>query len=193
MKADAATTQIVAPRDGIIRRSYYYELTENEILSPDMGVCLISDQQVMYLNVENKDNQLAYGSTVTVKYKDKNQVSHLVEGKVVTAGAMSLSASMYEGKVLVKLSQEDFAAMAEAEEERYASVYSFQVTAEVRVMEDVLLVPKEAVTVIGKNCYVKVKLETGEIQYRSFLAGGADGDNYWAMEGLTEGMELCLD
>ena len=60
-------------------------------------------------------------------------------------------------------------------------------------MEDVLLVPKEAVTVIGKNCYVKVKLETGEIQYRSFLAGGADGDNYWAMEGLTEGMELCLD
>lgn len=193
MKADAATTQIVAPRDGIIRRSYYYELTENEILSPDMGVCLISDQQVMYLNVENKDNQLAYGSTVTVKYKDKNQVSHLVEGKVVTAGAMSLSASMYEGKVLVKLSQEDFAAMAEAEEERYASVYSFQVTAEVRVMEDVLLVPKEAVAVIGKNCYVKVKLETGEIQYRSFLAGGADGDNYWAMEGLTEGMELCLD
>ena len=27
MKADAATTQIVAPRDGIIRRSYYHALT----------------------------------------------------------------------------------------------------------------------------------------------------------------------
>lgn len=193
MKADAATTQIVAPRDGIIRQSYFYELEENAILSPDMRVCQISDQQVMYLNVENGDNQLAYGSTVTVKYSDKNKVSHLVEGKVVTAGAMSLPASLYGGKVLVKLPQEDFAAMAEVEEARFASSYSFQVTAEVRVMEDVLLVPKEAVTMIGKNCYVKVKLETGEIQYRSFLSGGADGKNYWAMEGLTEGMELCLD
>ncbi len=197
MKADAATTQIVAPRDGIIRHSYFYTLNENAILSPDTPVCRISDQQVMYLNVENKDNQLAYGNTVTVKYSDNNQISHLVEGKVVTAGEMSLPANLYGGKVWVKLSQEDFAAMAAVEEGGGTLVYSyystFKVTAEVRVMEDVLLVPKKAVTVIGKNFYVKVKLETGEIQYRSFLAGGSDGDNYWAMEGLTEGMELCLD
>lgn len=195
MKADAATTQIVAPRDGIVRSIRYYE--ENSLIWPGDWLYYIADQKVMFLRVTNTDDQLAYGNTVTVKYKGADQAQHEAQGQVVTAGGRSLTGEMYNGEVLVKLPQEDFAAMADVSEERAGYIYvpdtSFKVSAEVRVMEDVLLVPREAVTAVGNNCYVKVKLETGGIRYQSFLSGGADGENYWALDGLTEGMELCLD
>ncbi len=195
MKADAATTQIVAPRDGIVRSLYPYE--ENSLISPGDWLYHIADQKVMFLRVTNTDDQLAYGNTVTVKYKGADQAQHEAQGQVVTAGGMSLTGDMYGGEVLVKLPQEDLAAMAEVSEDRVSYVYipdtSFKVSAEVRVMEDVLLVPRAAVTAVGNNCYVKVKLETGGIRYQSFLSGGADAENYWVLDGLTEGMELCLD
>lgn len=196
MRADAATTKILAPRDGIIR-TVAGSYTENTLLFQDQQLFQISDQRVMYLDVTNSGDQLTYGNTVTVQYKDKDQASKTAQGQVVTAGAMSLSGNMYTQRVLVKLPQEDFVAMAEVAEGRndyyYVPDTKFKVTAQVRVMDNVLLVPKKAVTVVGKNCYVKVRLETGEIQYRSFLSGGSDDSNYWALEGLTEGMELCLD
>ncbi len=194
MKADAATTQIVAPRDGVVRDYYDYE--DNELLQPGIQMFQIADQDVIFLEVENTDNQLAYGNTVTVNYKDKNRLPHTVEGQVVTAGYMSLSSRMNNGRSLIVVPKDIFAIMVETEERRgyyFAPDPSFRVTAQVRTMEDVLLVPRKAVTAEGNSCYVKVKLETGEIQYKSFLSGGADKENYWVLEGLTEGMELCLD
>ena len=206
MKADAVTTEIRAPKDGIIRSvPTPWNYTENTILRPGEQLYQITDPKILYLAVDNTDNQLTYGNKVAVEYEDrKNYAVHMATGEVVTAGGMSLSGSMYDGKVLVRLAEEDIVAIAEAVEEgyrleqdgygfSYVPISSFKVTAQVRVMEDVLLVPKTAVTIVGNNYYVKVKLDNGEVLYQSFLSGGSDKDNYWVIEGLTEGMELCLD
>ena len=64
---------------------------------------------------------------------------------------------------------------------------------QIRAMQGVLLVPKKAVKEKNGCTYVKVKKENGEVYYQSFIAGGSDLSNYWVVEGLSEGMEICLE
>lgn len=56
-----------------------------------------------------------------------------------------------------------------------------------------LVVPRRAVREINGHPYVNVVEADGSIVRRSFIAGGFDKNNYWVAEGLTEGMELCLE
>lgn len=63
----------------------------------------------------------------------------------------------------------------------------------VKTMDNVVLVPKAAVTVKDEHTYVKVFEEDGSVISVSFLAGGSNGDYYWVIEGLTEGMTICLE
>ena len=77
--------------------------------------------------------------------------------------------------------------------EVYWNPSRFKVTVAARKMENVVLIPKSAVTVSGTTTYVKLKKENGEVIYQSFVAGGSDTGNYWVAEGLTEGMEVCIE
>ena len=69
----------------------------------------------------------------------------------------------------------------------------FKVTVQIRSMRGVLLVPKKAVKEKNGCTYVKVKNQDGKAFYQSFIAGGSDLSNYWVVEGLSEGMEICLE
>ena len=66
-------------------------------------------------------------------------------------------------------------------------------TATIREMDNVLLVPKKAVTEKNGCTYVNVMDEQGNVTPRSFVAGGYDASNYWVIEGLSEGMIICLE
>ena len=52
---------------------------------------------------------------------------------------------------------------------------------------------EKAVTEKNGNTYVSVVKENGEIVAQRFVAGGYNANNYWVVEGLTEGMEICLE
>ncbi len=69
----------------------------------------------------------------------------------------------------------------------------YGVEAKLREMDHVLVVPRSAVREINGRPYVNVVESDGSIVRRSFIAGGYDKSNYWVVEGLTEGMELCLE
>ena len=73
------------------------------------------------------------------------------------------------------------------------SMYPYQLNGVVRNMDNVLVVPKKAVTEKNGNTYVSVVKENGEIVAQRFVAGGYNANNYWVVEGLTEGMEICLE
>ena len=64
-------------------------------------------------------------------------------------------------------------------------------SAVVREMDNVLLVPKAAVTEQNGHTYVNVVQEDGSVVARSFIAGGSDMEYYWVIDGLEEGMKLC--
>ena len=67
----------------------------------------------------------------------------------------------------------------------------FKVEADIRRMDHVLVIPREAVWESEGRTYVLVE-EDGKVTARSFIAGGYDASRYWVVDGLSEGMKLCL-
>lgn len=68
----------------------------------------------------------------------------------------------------------------------------FNVTGETSVMENVLLVPFEAVTVEKQKYYVTVLGEGGSMTRTQFIPGGSNADYYWVFDGLEEGTRIVV-
>ena len=75
----------------------------------------------------------------------------------------------------------------------YLSKVSYNVKGSDNVIEDVVIVPLKAVRVLEDRTYVTVVNEDGTRTMRSFIAGGFSTAGYWVVEGLEEGMTVCLD
>ena len=192
MRADAAVTEIKAPGNGII--IYIPRIEEQALLGRGAALFVLADESLSYVFVEDANGQLAYGNVAEIGYTDREGNQRQTTGDVVTLNQMSLSAGLVTDGALIRVSPEDIGDMAGSamNPEGRWNRNRYRVTATIRSMDNVLLVPRSAVTVKNGRTYVKVRLESGEIQYRSFVAGGSDVSNYWVVEGLTEGMELCL-
>lgn len=210
MRKDAAVTEIRAPRDGIIIRMASAEwpgLEEGSMLYSGQELYLLADEQLSYLFVEDPNNVLTYGNQAEISFLnyltyrgDQLQITdkdkeNSVTGEIVNLNKMSLSKELVSGFSLIKVAAEDMSKLmgsTETEDGRWL-LTRYGVTVRYREVKNVLLVPRRAVKTISGSTYVKVKLENGEIQYRSFVSGGSDGAYFWVVEGLTEGMEICLE
>lgn len=203
MKADFAVTEIKSPINGIITDVYQYE--EQSLVQKDAKLFLVSDETLSYLFVEDQNGQLTYGNRVSITYKGADGQEHAASGTVVTLNQTAVSSDLIprvsvgwnstSTGALIMVSPEDVGNMAGSTrgDDGWWNRTSFKVEVPIRSMENVLVVPKKAVTMVAGRTYVRVKTQNGEIQYRSFIAGGSDNTNYWVVEGLTEGMELCLE
>ena len=69
----------------------------------------------------------------------------------------------------------------------------FNAAATIREMDNVVLVPRKAVWLVDGNTYVNVMDSDGKVYATSFVAGGFNDEYYWVIEGLTEGMNVCLE
>lgn len=185
---------LTAPYSGIITN-----LTESEagdLVSYRQDLVQIADQTLCYVLVEDKDGQLSYGNEATITYVADGSIKKDITGTVVSVNEVALSKQLKTGYALI-LVPEEYA----AEIVKYgSSVMSggwnrnrFEVKAEIRGVDNVLLIPKRAVKINNKNTFVKVKQPDGRITYIPFVSGGASQDYYWAAEGLNEGMEICLE
>ncbi len=203
MKADFAITEVVSPINGIITDVYTYD--KESLIQKNASLFLVSDETLSYLFVEDDNGQLTYGNKASISYKDKENKECQASGTVVTLNQTAVSSNVVPRVstgwnstatgALIMVSPEDIGDMAGSTktDDGWWNRTSYKVKVTIRSMENVLVIPKNAVTMVAGRTYVKVKAQNGEIQYRSFIAGGSDGSNYWVAEGLTEGMELCLE
>ena len=170
-------------------------LKEGDLLSRDQALFQVADESLSYIMVDDDNNQLTYGNQVMVTYKDKNGQEKKTEGMVVTLNQLSLNKSLLSKKALIMVSTEALGDMAGSSKQGdgwWSRTY-YNVNATLRKMDHVLLVPKKAVTEKDGQTYVKLKKDSGELYLQSFIAGGSDSTYYWVAEGLTEGMEICLE
>ena len=120
-----------------------------------------------------------------------------MKGTVATVTPAALTKDMKTTQSLILLSGEDVAEIAKygssVNDEGDWSRNRFEVRTKVRSVENVVLVPQNAVTVENDKTFVKVKDAEGRISYVSFIAGGLEQNYYWAAAGLSEGMEICLE
>lgn len=193
MKADFAVTEIVSPINGIITEFTDYEA--EQLVSAGDKLFQVSDETRSYIIVEDTNHQLSYGNEAVITYTGEDGEEKTACGQVVTLNSMALGQDFDADIALIQVSPEDLGGMAGSSQgyEGWWNRSRFKLSITIRSMQDVLLVPKKAVKEKNGCTYVKVKDDNGGIVYRSFVAGGSDLSNYWVAEGLTEGMELCLD
>lgn len=192
MSADYAATEIRAGQDGIIIGIRNHK--PEDILAAGAELVEIAREDTCYVAVENNNQLLSYGSQVTVSYTDKEGNPGTARGMVVSLSEAGVGSSLRSDISLIRLPAEVIGRMAAAEENPNGRLtrVSLRVEADIREMDDVCVVPKEAVWETGGRTYVLVSEKDGRTIARSFIAGGYDAAAYWVVEGLTEGVEVCL-
>lgn len=193
MQQDYQTTVIRATQSGIV--TWMADLDPEDILRPDCSVLEIADENTCYVILENTNNVLACGNQVKVTYHNREEQEKETTGIVANVGAQTLSSALQSAYAYILLPSELIGDMSVGTEGwgGWWNRARFTVTASLREMENVLVVPRRAVKETNGSLYVNVVEADGSIVRRSFLAGGFDNSNYWVIEGLTEGMELCLE
>ena len=192
-KADFAATQILADRSGIV--IWRQEFEEEDILQKKCNLVEIADEDKCYVSVGNPNQLLQYGNKVTIAYVNAENQNCTAEGMVATMSQVGVSASLQAEYSMILLPKDQIGEMSQTadEEEGWWSRYRYDVSATIREMNDVLVVPKKAVKEINGRTYVNVVEDSGKIVAKGFIAGGYNTENYWVVDGLTEGMEICLE
>ncbi len=183
-----------APYSGII--TTLTERKEGDLISYNEDLVQIANQSQCYVIVDDKDSQLSYGNTATITYNGEGGMKEEIQGMVVSVYGTALSKQLNSGFSLIRIAEEDVAKITQ-----YGSTLGnggwsrswFEIKAKIREVNNVVLIPKGGVTMDGKNAFVKVRDEYGNVTYKPFILGGSNQNYYWAVDGLSEGMEICLD
>ena len=192
-RGDSDTKEIVADKSGVITWMNTYK--DEQIISSGEIMVQIADQSKCYVVVEDKSGKLQYGNRVDVSYESSDGETKTVEGMVANVSASAVSKSINTDYVLILLPEDKIAEMLQASAGSRNRWYriSYNVTGLVYSMENVLMVPRKAVWEQEQRTYVYVKQADGSVKAQSIITGGVDNEHYWVIEGLTEGMEVCLD
>ncbi len=186
---------LTAPYSGIITNLTTRKA--GDLVSYNENIIQIANQSQCYVIVEDKEGQLSYGNEAAITYMAEGSVKKEIKGTVVSVCSRALSKQLNTGFALIRIAENDISEIA-----KYGSALGtgggwsrnwFEITAPIRSVENVVLVPKRAVTLDGKNTFVKVKDESGNVSYVPFISGGSNQEYYWAIGGLSEGMEICLE
>lgn len=193
MRADYGVTQLFSPTDGIVIGMTDYD--EEKELYQDEVLFVIAATDECYLSVKDEGGILSYGNEVMITYEDKENKKQSTSGMVVSTNGPFLSSELRSDEVLVRLSAEDVQSMAFSTQTAggYWNRSRMEVTCTTREVQDVLVIPKKAVTMMKGQTYVKVRLDNGDATYVSFVSCGSDQVNYGVLTGLTEGMEICFE
>lgn len=194
LKADYATTKIYANASGIV-----IWLTDKQNGSPleyGENIAFIASSDTCYLEVSNTQYVLNYGNEMSIQYWGEGGQIVSIPTTVLTAPTNALSGELTSELAYLQLPEEILARIEEMERLQTGNYYeqhNYEVVGNPRTIANVILIPKRAVFVEEGQTYVYVLEENGDITARSFIAGGYDVENYWVLEGLEEGMTICLE
>ena len=187
--------ELKAPYSGIVIE--VNDIKAGEIISYKQQIVQVAGDASCYIAVEDKGGVLSYGDIATVTAKDNTGNSYEAKGTIVSLNPIGLTKSMKTGYALVRVSPEEMSAMTGSGSDisnGYWYRIRFNVSAQTRSMNNVLLIPKTAVYKTGNDTYVITKDENGASRLIRFIAGGSDNANYWVAYGdITEGMSICLE
>lgn len=185
--------EVTAPTDGIITDEG--ELKEGDLIYPGTKLIMFADDSMRYIVLKDSNNALSFGNEAEIEYVDQNSARQKMTGKIATVGNSSLTKDLVKDWALVELPEESKAMIdgsAEGEEGKWSrSMYTVKV--KTRLMDHVILVPKQAVYVMGGSTYVSVVNDDGTVTRKGFIAGGSNNNYYWAVSGLDEGMNICWE
>ena len=192
LRADYSTTAIYAPVSGLVTDLVTHD--KYDVLKAGETIGMIVNDSEGYVLLGDEGGYLNYNNPVKVSYTDSMGEQAVLEGVVANLSPRILSNGFQSGVALVRMPGE---VLQNLNITRHSygsySISSLSYVADVKVMDNVLLVPVGAVTVENSNYYVNALMDDGTVVRMSFLTGGKVHGNYWVIDGLTEGMKICWE
>lgn len=176
----AGQTEIVAEEDGYILDVSI--LQRGQKLDNGAVILQLAPADKICLEFSDQLEHYGYGNQVT-----------LMAGERKVARSYDAMVSSAVGKALS--SQWDVSVSRLTGDYDIAELFGngpFNVVGQTSVMENVLLVPAEAVTVEKQKYYVTVLGEGGSMTKTQFIPGGGNGEYYWVFDGLKEGVRIVM-
>lgn len=192
LKRYSGIIDITAPADGIILDEG--SLKVGDLVNKDTRIMQFADISKSYIVLRDKNAVLNYGEDVEINFTSGSErVS--IPGKVVTVSNTSLSKKMAKDWALVDVDAETKQELIGTSEGNGGawSINMFKVKVATRKMDNVVLVPKAAVQTNNGDTYVRVINSDGSVMLKNFISGGSNNNYHFAIEGLSEGMNICWD
>lgn len=192
IRASYNNTKVYAESDGLI--FYITDKKPGSDISDGESVMLTAALDKCFLSLNNESNLLQYGNVINVEYTDEAGNKYTTEGKVVSLSGMTLSSGLTSTHSYIQLDKEVIKYFAPTVTNMHSAMRaSYDASGMPKNISNVVLVPKEAVKTENGQNYVNVVDENGNITSLGFISGGNDAFNYWVIEGLEEGMTVCLE
>ncbi len=173
-------TQIVAPTDGIVIE-VNRELGGTKLENGDMLAQIIPTDQI-YMGFGDALSHYAYGNEVTFLV-GRNLKAQEFPAKVISTNGKALGSGWNKQLSYIEASVTPYDVLTAG---------PFYVTAITNVMENVLLIPFDAVTTDNGKYFVTVLHEDGRLEKKQFLSGGNNSEYYWVYDGLEEGTSVLI-
>lgn len=183
MKTLAATKEIVAPESGFVlsvsRLQVGQELTSSSV------ICTIAPSDKIVLEFPDENFHYGYGTQLVVGEGAASKVGRK-EYNVSVSSASGKGLKEDWGKTTTRIIG-DFDIMEALQRG------ALMVGGQTNVMENVLLVPADAVTVEKDKYYVTVLHEDTRMEKRQFIPGGNNQEYYWVFDGLEPGTRIIVE
>lgn len=181
MKANAAITTIDSPYSGYVVSLARLE-PDDYLKKGQMIVGLVPNDD-LYVSVVDSAMAYGLGQKVTFNASQRRGYSRTYDAVVVSPPGRDSYLELNTGKTYFKV---DASLM-----DVYFMAY-FSITADIKSIDNVLIVPNSAVTSTEKCCFVTVIKEDGSLVNTPFIAGGSTAEYYWVLSGLEEGMKVIV-
>lgn len=173
-------TQIVAPQSGYVLDVSW--LKAGDILYDGTMLCQMAPSDKLMVEFEDETWHYGYGMDLTL-YAGDRRIATGYEVEAVSA----IGKVLYEdwGQTTTKVAG-DYN-MADLMKSR-----PYTITGSTNVMQNVVLVPVDAVTKDGERYFVTVLHEDGTLEKKQFIAGGENANYFWVFDGLTAGTKIVI-
>lgn len=173
--------EIKADRAGYV--IYNTKYPEGTVLQPGDVICDILSADAIYEAAELPGELFPYGTQGNLQVK-----SGAIKGRVVSGDTKMLYGNLDKGLTVFRA---DLDEIAEEKFPEFVKGATLEAGA-VRTVENVLLIPRKAVTEEDGQFFVTVLKEDGGLLKTEFLPGGGNAQWYWVLEGLSEGMQIVF-
>lgn len=172
--------EVYSPASGLAVPTKGYA-TGMEVADGDY-LCHIIPMDEYYVSTDKRTEIYNYGMEMTF-----NTSAGKATGTIISADSKVLYGNLDEHAVIFSVETSETVTMNDLNASR---ALAFE--GNLKTVENVILVPKAAVTVEDDECFVTVIKEDGTLLKTEFIAGGSNLDYYWVLDGLTEGMQILM-
>jgi len=172
---------ITAHKDGFI----FFETrqaTGKELKNGDY-ICTIVNVEDFYLWTDTQSDLFGYG----MDFDFTNGVDK-PSGTVINGGSKLLYGNLDQGNTYFKTDIQNPDMLA-----GMLFNNTLKIKGNAKQIQDVVLVPKSAVSETENGYFVTVLTEEGKLLKTEFLPGGSNSEYYWVLKGLSEGMKVIQD